>query len=238
MKGRPVDKPSLPRGDGQRVLIVAADPELLELLTTVMDLANYRADTVGSGPEMVRRLTEDPCDLLLLDIALPDLGQLRHGRVAIPQDLPPVLFLADPELLSPLMPALDLGEKDYVIKPLRVSEVLVRMQVLLRAHTANRRDSESWYRDLVLDDATCQARRGRMPLDLTPAEYRLLHHLLANSGHVLSKEQISRHVWGEYRADNAIEKLVSRLRGKVDHDAPALIHTHRGFGYWLGSTPG
>jgi two-component system, OmpR family, response regulator len=58
--------------------------------------------------------------------------------------------------------------------------------------------------------------------------------LLANAERVLSKEQIGWHVWGEYRAGAAIEKLVSRLRQKVDREEPALIHTRRGFGYWLG----
>ncbi|MFD9506739.1 winged helix-turn-helix domain-containing protein [Streptomyces mirabilis] len=91
------------------------------------------------------------------------------------------------------------------------------------------------YGDLVLDDATCQARRGTRPLGLTPAEYRLLSHQMANAEHVLSKEQIGRYVWGEYRANPAIEKLVSRLRQKVDQEDPALIHTHRGFGYRLGA---
>ncbi|MGI3201408.1 winged helix-turn-helix domain-containing protein [Streptomyces sp. GLT-R25] len=71
-------------------------------------------------------------------------------------------------------------------------------------------------------------------LDLTPAEYRLLRHLLVNAERVLSKEQICRHVWGETRAGNAIEKLVSRLRHKVDQEQPPLIHTRRGFGYRLG----
>ena len=230
--------PALPRGDGQHVLVVADDPELVELLSTVMELARYQVDTVDSGPEMIRWIAEKQCDLLVLDAALPDLGQLRYGRVDIPQDLPPVLFVADHELLPTLVPALDLGAKDYVTKPFRVGEVLVRMQVLLRAHADHRRAGESWFRDLVLDDLTCQARRGPTRLDLTPAEYRLLQHLLTNSGQVLAKEQISRHVWGEYRADNAIEKLVSRLRGKVDQDAPPLIHTHPGFAYWLGSVPG
>ncbi|WP_307531113.1 winged helix-turn-helix domain-containing protein [Streptomyces umbrinus] len=77
-------------------------------------------------------------------------------------------------------------------------------------------------------------RRGRRALDLTPAEYRLLRHLLVNAERVLSKEQICRHVWGETRAGNAIEKLVSRLRHKVDQEQPPLIHTRRGFGYRLG----
>lgn len=69
---------------------------------------------------------------------------------------------------------------------------------------------------------------------LLVAEYRLLRHLLVNPERVLSKEQISRHVWGEFRAGNAIEQLVSRLRRRVNQQEPALIHTRRGFGYWLG----
>ncbi|MFJ2115270.1 MULTISPECIES: winged helix-turn-helix domain-containing protein [unclassified Streptomyces] len=99
-----------------------------------------------------------------------------------------------------------------------------------------RRDPEvaPRYEDLVLNDLTCQARRGGRTLALIPAEYRLLRHLLVNAERVLSKEQICRHVWGDGRADNAIEKLVSRLRRKVDQGEPELIHTRRGFGYWLG----
>jgi DNA-binding winged helix-turn-helix (wHTH) protein len=139
------------------------------------------------------------------------------------------------------VPELGPGEADYVAKPLRIVEVLARARALLRGRNPERREEMPCYGDLVLDEATCQARRGSRPLDLTPAEYRLLSHLLANAERVLSKEQISRHVWGEYRANPAIEKLVSRLRRKVDQETPALIHTCRG-GYWLGcpvvETPG
>uniref|UniRef100_UPI0025A02C99 winged helix-turn-helix domain-containing protein n=1 Tax=Klebsiella pneumoniae TaxID=573 RepID=UPI0025A02C99 len=67
-----------------------------------------------------------------------------------------------------------------------------------------------------------------------PAEYRLLRHLLDNPHRVLSKEQLGRYVRGGYRGDNAVEQLVSRLRRKVDRGGAALIHTRRGFGYWLG----
>ncbi|MFK0280890.1 winged helix-turn-helix domain-containing protein [Streptomyces sp. NPDC090499] len=87
---------------------------------------------------------------------------------------------------------------------------------------------------LVLDDATRRARRGSRPLGLTPAEYRLLSHLLDKAECVVSKEQISQQVWGDFRASEAIEKLVSRLRRKVDQGETPLIHTSRGFGYWFG----
>lgn len=136
------------------------------------------------------------------------------------------------------LPDLRLDYEDYVVKPVRIAEVLDRAQGLPRGRGGpERHEGMPCYGDLVLDDFAFQARRGSRALCLTPAEYRLLHHLLANAERVLSKEQISRHVWGEFRAHGAIEKLVARLRRKVDHEEPALIHTRRGFGYWLGCPP-
>ncbi|WP_167364411.1 response regulator transcription factor, partial [Streptomyces regalis] len=157
-------------------------------------------------------------------------------RAASLPNHPPLLFLTTCDSLHRLVPELGPGEKDYVTKPLRIAEVLARVDVLLRRRRPERQTAQPRYGDLALDDATCRARRGARALDLTPAEYRLLSHLLVNAECVLSKEQISRYVWGDFRANEAIEKLVSRLRRKVDRDPgePALIHTRRGFGYWLG----
>lgn len=229
-----LEKPSPPRGDGQHVLVVVGDPGDAELLTTTLELAGYRVGTADSGAEGMARLTRQRFDLVVLDATLPDLPDLARGRRMAPADRPPLLFLASCDSLHRLLPELGLGEEDYVIKPVRVAEVLARAQVLLRRRCPGPRAGMPGYGDLVLDDTTCRARRGSRPLDLTPAEYRLLRHLLANAGRVLSKEQISRHVWGEFRGHQAIEKLVSRLRHKVDEEGPALIHTRRGFGYWLG----
>ncbi|MCX5359237.1 response regulator transcription factor [Streptomyces sp. NBC_00124] len=229
-----LEKPSPPRGDGQHVLVVVGDPGDAELLTTTLELAGYQVGTAESGAEGMARLTRQRFDLVILDAALPDLPDLAHGRRMAPADRPPLLFLASCDSLHRLLPELGLGAEDYVIKPVRVPEVLARAQVLLRRRSPAPRPGMPGYGDLVLDDTTCRARRGPRPLDLTPAEYRLLCHLLANAGRVLSKEQISRHVWGEFRGHQAIEKLVSRLRHKVDEEGPALIHTRRGFGYWLG----
>ncbi|WP_307835394.1 response regulator transcription factor [Streptomyces adelaidensis] len=145
------------------------------------------------------------------------------------------MFLAACDTLHDLVPGLRPADEDYVVKPVRIAEVLDRARALLRGRGGSERpEGMPCYGDLVLDDTTCEARRGSRALCLTPAEYRLLRQLLANAESVLSKEQIGRHVWGEFRAHGAIEKLVARLRRKVDHEEPALIHTRRGFGYWLG----
>ncbi|MGW1779390.1 response regulator transcription factor [Streptomyces sp. NPDC002143] len=259
---------SPPRGDGQRVLVVAADPADSELVSTALELAGYRVGTAGSGAEGMVRLDRQRFDLLVWDAALRENAYPARRRRAAPVDRPPLLFLATCDALPRLVPELAAEQEDYVTKPLRIAELLARVAVLLRGRRPRRHVDRPHHGDevdvmdvvddvgdvvgrigpvgpvgpvdpidvvdLVMDDAACQARRGPRPLALTPAEYRLLRHLLANAECVVSKEQISRHVWGESRAGEAIEKLVSRLRHKVDREGPALIHTRRGFGYWLG----
>jgi two-component system OmpR family response regulator len=228
------ERPTLARGSGQHVLVVGGE-DVAELLSTTLELAGYRTSVAATGLEALTRAAEHRYDLVVLDTTLPDVPDLGRERRPPVTHRPPVLFLTAYDSLDDLLPELGLGEKDYVTKPFRVAEVLARMQVLLRAaDPAPRHDGAPRYRDLVLDDTLCQARRGTLTLPLTPAEYRLLRYLLVNAHRVLSKEQIGRYVWGDFRGDNAIEQLVSRLRRKVDQDAPTLIHTRRGFGYWLG----
>ncbi|MFF5145002.1 response regulator transcription factor [Streptomyces sp. NPDC013157] len=229
----------LARGSGQRLLVAAGDRDAAELLTSALELAGYRAGAAASGADVARRLVEHRYDLVVVDAELPGLDDLAQGGRPEPAYRPPVLLLAACESLAGLVPELGAGERDYVTKPVRIAEVLARVKVLLRdVGGAGRRGGTLDHADLVLDDGTCRACRGGRTLDLTPAEYRLLRHLLVNARKVLSKEQISRHVWGEFRGDNAIEQLVSRLRRKVDRGGPALIHTRRGFGYWLGELSG
>jgi DNA-binding response OmpR family regulator len=234
MSGDIGEYPSPARGNGQHVLVVDDDPGTIDLLTTTLELAGYRVGTAGSGVEALARIAADRVDLVILDAELPDLEDVGRGYRVPVSERPPVLFLVPCEYLSKLLPGLGASTDDYVTRPFRIAEVLARTQMLLRGRNPGRRSSVPYYGDLTLDDVTCQAWRGARPLDLTPAEYRLLRFLLVNSEQVLSKEQIGRHVWGEVRADNAIEKLLSRLRHKVNQEDPVLIHTRRGFGYWLG----
>jgi DNA-binding response OmpR family regulator len=235
MRGLLTEKLSSPRGDAQHVLLVAEDPDVTELLATTMELAGYRVASAVTGAEGTLRIARGGYDLVVWDAALPDPERFGRGRRGAPEDRPPLLFLTTYDTLHDLVPGLRLGDEDYVVKPVRIAEVLDRARALLRGRgVLEQSEGVPCYGDLVLDGGACEARRGARPLCLTPAEYRLLRYLLANAERVLSKEQIGRHVWGEYRAHGAIEKLVARLRRKTDQEEPALIHTRRGFGYWLG----
>ncbi|MFF9457160.1 response regulator transcription factor [Streptomyces flaveolus] len=227
-------KPALARGAGELLLLVIHELGMAELLSTTLQVAGYRTALAGSGSEALKRLAETQFDLMVVDTLLPDMATLTQERPVLAHR-PPLLVLTEYDTLDDLVPELCLGERDYVTKPFRVAEVLARVRVLLRnSDPWRKRKGALSYRDLVLDDTLCKAHRGTRDLDLTPAEYRLLRQLLVNVDHVLSKEQIGQHVWGDHRGDNSIEQLVSRLRRKVDSDALGLIHTRRGFGYWLG----
>jgi DNA-binding response OmpR family regulator len=218
---------------GPEVLVAAADPGVLNLLVTPLDLAGYRIRATGTGAQAWALLNEHPFDLIIVDVGIPDLEDLARGRRLAPADRPPILCLTTCDQLDRIVPELGFGVEDYVTEPYRIAEVLARAQVLLRGRHPQRRSGPLCHGDLLLDDLVCGAWRGRRALDLTAAEYRLLRHLLVHAGQVLTKDQLAWQVWREERADNAIERLVSRLRHKVDREGPALIHTRRGFGYTL-----
>ncbi|WP_460062892.1 response regulator transcription factor [Streptomyces sp. YKOK-I1] len=237
MRGNVKGRPAAPGSGGRDVLIVGGDSAETDLLTTALGLAGYSVTgREATGFEGLERIMKYRFDLVIWDAMLPDLRELARGHRLAPEDRPPLLYLITCDYLHTLLPVLGRGREDYVTRPFRTTEVLARAQVLLRDRRPGGLVGETGYGDLVLDDAGCQAWRGARALGLSPAEYRLLRHLVTNAEHVLSKEQIGRHVWGEFRATEAIEKLVSRLRRKVDQGEPELIHTRRGFGYWLGRT--
>ncbi|MEJ8667840.1 response regulator transcription factor [Streptomyces sp. MS1.AVA.1] len=214
---------------------MAGEADLAELLSTTLELAGYRISLSGTGVDALAWIARRRFDLVVFDTDVPDMGRFsREHRPRLPYR-PPVLLLSGCRPPAPARARTRSGGAGLRHQALPGGRVLARIQVLLRGTRPGPATGHPLqYGDLVLDDAVCRARRGTRALELTPAEYRLLRHLLANAHRVLSKEQIGRYVWGDHRGDNAIEQLVSRLRRKVDRDAPSLIHTRRGFGYWLG----
>jgi len=231
---------TLIRGNGQRLLVVDDDPGMADLLVTTLRLAGYDATVTGSGVEALRLCREEPPDLLVLDLTLPDRDGLSICRALTERGQSvPILVVTARDAVEDKIAGLAQGADDYLVKPFSVPEVLARVHALLRrARTRPEPPAALQYAELSLDEQQRQARRGERRIPLTPTEYRLLELFLANPERVLSKEQIMDHVW-EYRfRDQVVEKLISRLRGKIDADAPALIHTVRGFGYRLGGGMG
>jgi DNA-binding response OmpR family regulator len=218
-------------GDGQHLLVVDDEPGITELLSTTLDLAGYRVSTVQTGHGALSAVETDRPDMVILDVMLPDMdGFTVCRRLAERGHPPPVLFLTARGSIEDTVTGLGIGGDDYVTKPFHVLELLARVHALLRR---SGRTDEQVLRsaDLALDESKFQVTRSGEPVDLTPTEYKLLRYLMLNAGQVMTKEQILQHVWQHDFGEGVVEKLVSRLRHKVDAGRRPLIHTVRGFGY-------
>jgi two-component system, OmpR family, response regulator len=218
-------------GDGQHLLVVDDEPGITELLSTTLDLAGYRVSTVQTGHGALSAVAADRPDMVILDVMLPDMdGFTVCRRLAERGHPPPVLFLTARSSIEDTVTGLGIGGDDYVTKPFHVLELLARVHALLRR---SGRTDEQVLRsaDLALDESKFQVTRGGEPVELTPTEYKLLRYLMLNAGQVMTKEQILQHVWQHDFGEGVVEKLVSRLRHKVDAGRRPLIHTVRGFGY-------
>jgi two-component system, OmpR family, response regulator len=165
---------------------------------------------------------------------LPDLDGLAVARRLRDRRVPvPVIFLSAKDATEDKIAGLALGD-DYVTKPFSLAELVARVQTVLR-RTQGDDGHVLRFADVQLDDDTRQVRRGDVPLDLTPTEFRLLRFLLQNPRRVLSKRQILDNVWNyDFGGDaNVVETYVSYLRRKLDGAGPPLIHTVRLVGYVL-----
>ncbi|MER7013730.1 response regulator transcription factor [Saccharopolyspora sp. NPDC000359] len=231
----PTDGVAPPRGSGQRLLVVDDDPMLAEMLETTLSLAGYRVTVADRGAEALRACDSIRPDLLVLDVMLPDMdGFAVCQRLFESGARIPVLFLTARDAVEDRVAGLTMGADDYLTKPFSVVELLARVHVLLRRAGMTAEPSPVLrFADLTVDERSMRVRRGDRLVELSPTEYKLLRYLVLNADHVVSKDQIMDHVW-QHRFDvGVVEKLVSRLRAKVDATPPALIRTVRGFGYSL-----
>src|SRR5262245_46665952 len=171
--------------------------------------------------------------MILLDVMMPALSgwellhDLReHGRET------PVIFVTARDAVEERVKGLRLGADDYVIKPFAFSELLARIEAVIR-----RRQSLAPIEvfDLRLDLARRQVRRGDRSIDLSPREFDLLLALVRAGGRVLSRSELLREVWSiEFDpGTNVVDVHIGRLRRKVDRHGPPLIQTVRGEGYRL-----
>jgi two-component system OmpR family response regulator len=223
--------PPLVYGQGQQLLVVDDEPGITEMLATTLGLAGYQVRTAATGREALRRVAEDRPDLVILDVMLPDVDGFEVcRRVSEQPHAPPILLLTARDSVLDKVTGLTIGADDYLTKPFSIPEVLARVQVLLRRA---RRDADPVLSvgDVVLDDGSRRVTRDGRLVELSPTEYRLLRYLMVNAGRVVSKSQVLEHVWRHDFGDGVVEKVVSRLRQKLDAAGAPLIHTVRGFGY-------
>jgi two-component system OmpR family response regulator len=222
-----------------RILVVDDQPNIVDMLATVLSFHGFVVDTAGTAAEAVRKAAEHRPDLVLLDVMLPD-GDGRDvcRRLRAAGSGAGVVFLTARDARDDLITGLAYGGDDWITKPFDVEVLLARVRaVLRRTGPVAAPDSVLRYADLELDPDTLEVRRAGEPVQLSPTELKLLRYFLQNPGRVLSRAQILRAVW-EYDLEagsNVVDTYVGYLRRKLDPLGPPLLVTHRGFGYALRS---
>lgn len=218
-----------------RLLIIEDDPKLAQILARGLREEGFAADVAGNGEDGLFRASDGAYDLVILDAMLPVLDGFellatlrgRGGQV-------PVLMLTARGAVEDRVRGLNLGADDYLRKPFDFEELLARIHALLRRSTSERSPVLA-IDDLVLNPASRDVRRGGCVVELTSKEFSVLEYLLRHRGRVVSRTELSEHVWDENfdSMSNVVEVTVYRLREKVDRPGPPLIHTIRGAGYVL-----
>ncbi len=223
--------------NGPRVLVVDDEPSIVDAVATSLRYEGFTVDEAMTGRKALAQAQEDPPDLVILDVMLPDLDGLEVTRRLRSDGLRvPVLFLTARDTLQDKLAGLTVGGDDYVTKPFALAEVIARVHAILR-RTGYEPEDDGVLRfsDLELDESAHEVRRDGNAINLTATEFNLLRYFMLNPRHVLSKSQILDHVWHyDFGGDgNVVETYVSYLRKKLEKFGPPLIHTIRLVGYTL-----
>lgn len=220
-----------------RILVVDDEPNIRDLLSRGLSFAGFQVKTVANGAATISAVLEEEPDLIILDVMLPDMnGFSVTKRLRGAGFTAPILFLTAKDDTQDKIEGLNAGGDDYVTKPFALDEIVARAQAILRRTMQT--DEESLIRagELSMDQDTHDVYVGKVPIELSPTEFKLLKYLMLNPNRVLSKAQILDHVWEyDFNGDAGIvESYISYLRRKIDpHTEESVIQTKRGFGYML-----
>jgi two-component system OmpR family response regulator len=223
-----------------RVLLVEDDVKIASFIVAGLRSAGYAVDHASDGEEGLHLALTEPYDVDVIDLMLPRRDGLRLIKELRAEKVnTPVLILSAKGSVDDRVKGLETGADDYLTKPFAFSELLARIQALIRRAGGISDPIRLSIGDLSVNLLTREVIRRGKHIDLQPREFSLLEYLMRNAGRIVSKTMIMEHVW-DYHFDpqtNVVEARISRLREKIDRDADQkLIHTVRGAGYVIKET--
>ncbi|HEX4196302.1 MAG TPA: response regulator transcription factor [Caulobacteraceae bacterium] len=219
-----------------RILVIEDDVETAEEIASCLSAAGFEAEQCLDGARGLELALSEPFDAITLDRLLPSCDGLQVVKTLREAGLEtPVLMVSALSDVDDRVSGLRAGGDDYLIKPFAPTELVARLEVLLRRHRrAGKAELSIKAGDLELDLVSREAVRDGRRIELLPMEFQLLEFMMRNAGQTLSRRMIFETVW-EYYFDpgtNLIDVHVGRLRRKIDlPGAPSLIKTERGVGY-------
>lgn len=219
------------------ILLVEDDTATASFIRKGLIEHGYVVDHAADGEDGLHLALNNPYDALIVDRMLPKLDglaiiqTLRTKKIEVP-----VLILSALGEVDNRVEGLRAGGDDYLVKPYAFSELLARLQALLRRAQPVQEQTVLKLADLEMDLMKRQVKREGKVINLQPREFTLLEYLLRNTGQVVTRTMLLEKVW-DYHFDpqtNVIDVHISRLRGKIDRDFELpLLHTIRGAGYML-----
>lgn len=220
-----------------RILVVEDDKKIASFIVNGFKQNGFAVDHSPDGEHALILARTTPYDAAVVDIMLPKLDGLSLVQALRGEKLKlPVIILSAKASVDDRVRGLQAGGDDYLTKPFAFSELLARVQALIRRASQSSEPTRLSVADLTLDLLTREVTRGGKKIELQTREFALLEFLLRHAGRVVTKTMILEHIW-DYSFDpqtNIVDVLVHRLRTKVDKDFPIkLIQTYRGVGYAL-----
>jgi len=223
-----------------RILLVEDDLKIASFIVKGLRATGYAIDHTVDGEEGLHLALTEPYDTAIIDIMLPKLdGLALIERMRKEKVNTPVIILSAKDSIDDRVKGLQTGGDDYLTKPFAFSELLARVQALIRRAGGISEPTQLNVGELSVNLLTREVTRGGKKIELQPLEFSLLEYLMRNKGRIVSKTMIMEHVW-DYNFDpqtNVVEVRISRLRDKIDRGVDRkLIHTVRGVGYVLKET--
>jgi two-component system OmpR family response regulator len=218
-----------------RILVVEDDKKIASFIVKGLKQDGFAVDHVANGEDGLHLALHEPYDAAIVDIMLPKLDglslveEMRRSKVNTP-----VLILSAKRSVDDRVRGLQKGSDDYLTKPFAFSELLARIQALIRRGAGPTGLTHLRVGDLSMDLLSREVTRSGKLIELQPREFSLLEYLMHNAGRVVSKTMIMEHVW-DYNFDpetNVVEARICRLREKIETGfEKKLIHTIKGVGY-------
>lgn len=215
-----------------KILLIEDDARTAAFILKGLKQAGFTTVHAEDGKTGLFKAKTEEFDLAVIDIMLPMMdGFSVIEKIRAAKITTPIIILSAKNAVEDKIRGLQLGSDDYLAKPFSFSELLARIQALLRRANTASDPTTLTVADLTIDLLSHRVTRGNVRIDIQPLEFQLLEYLVRNTGRVVSKTMIMEHVW-EYNFDpqtNVVEARVCRLRDKIDKPFERkLIHTVRG----------
>ena len=220
-----------------RILLVEDDDKIASFIVKGFKAEGFAVDHAADGEDGLHLALTEPYDAAIIDLMLPKrdglslIEQMRREKIRTP-----VIILSARGSVDDRVKGLHTGGDDYLTKPFAFSELLARIQALIRRSLDVSEPTKLMAADVTINLITREVVRAGLTIELQPLEFSLLEYLMRNAGRVVSKTMIMEHVWDYYfdPHTNVVESRIYKLREKIDKGfSNKLIHTVRGVGYVL-----